>query len=627
MSGWGWVNFLHDRNSLSLELRQQTEVTANRLGQALVNPVWNLDDDEIGRIIQYEAQSDKILAVTLRSNDGRLLAGCIKSGGAVAVLPANTREKELAGQHGSDFVARAKVSKGLEHLAAVTVYADDNPLRTNLRQRLSLSAIGIFLLCLGLTAALFLALRRTIVRPLRELEESVDQISIDNLAIPIPISGSDEIGRLADRFREMTAELQSSLDQQRQKEEQLLQAQKMEAVGMLVGGISHDFNNILCAISGSAELLTLYLQAEQLVEKEKITKHLSIINDAGNRAAALIRQLLTLSMKQEVLLTAVDLRDTVRHVVKLLQSSLDKSINLLIDLPETPAMVNADQVQMEQLLLNLCINASHAMTIMKPESDAWGGDLHISLKLMDCADSHLRTECSEASQNSSWLLSVADTGVGMDSSVKEHIFTPFFTTKKKGVGSGLGLSMAYSIIKQHCGDLMVHSEPGQGSTFHILLPALHQQNNDYQRAGNLNNSTLPAGTGSILVVDDDIAIRENVFQILTQCGYTVILADNGVEGIRLAKLLGADIRLVLLDMIMPVLSGMDALPQIKVSVPHAKILLTSGFKQDPRVLSLLAKGAVDDFIQKPYQLNQLAWQIQALLTISEQQDCTIIGKT
>jgi CheY-like chemotaxis protein len=267
------------------------------------------------------------------------------------------------------------------------------------------------------------------------------------------------------------------------------------------------------------------------------------------------------------------------------------------------------------------------MTIMKPESDAWGGDLHISLKLMDCADSHLRTECSEASQNSSWLLSVADTGVGMDSSVKEHIFTPFFTTKKKGVGSGLGLSMAYSIIKQHCGDLMVHSEPGQGSTFHILLPALHQQNNDYQRAGNLNNSTLPAGTGSILVVDDDIAIRENVFQILTQCGYTVILADNGVEGIRLAKLLGADIRLVLLDMIMPVLSGMDALPQIKVSVPHAKILLTSGFKQDPRVLSLLAKGAVDDFIQKPYQLNQLAWQIQALLTISEQQDCTIIGKT
>lgn len=613
MSGLGLVNVLFDKHQLSADLHRQTEVTAKRLGQALVNPVWNLDDDEIGRIIHYESQSDKVRAVILRGSDDTILAGSLKTGDSVAMLEPKNGEKEPAGLHTSDFSASSAVMKESAHLATVTVYADNSTLRATLRQEIFFTVIGIILLCIGLSAALYLVLRRTIVRPLLDLEKSLDQISIDNLNIPISLSGTDEIGRLANRFREMTVELQSSLDQQRQKEEQLLQAQKMEAVGMLVGGISHDFNNILGAISGSAELLGRRLQTEHLEEKEKIEKYLTTIHDAGNRAAVLIRQLLTLSMKQEVQLTAIDLRDTVRHVVKLLQSSLDKSINLTVDLPQIPAMVNADLVQMEQLLLNLCINAGHAMTIMRHADAVWGGDLRISLKYTGGYNGD-----SGAAPVDHWLLSVADTGVGMDVSVKERIFIPFFTTKQKGVGSGLGLSMAYSIIKQHHGELTVHSEPGQGSSFHILLPAVQQHDVDCQRTADPYDTTLPAGTGLILVVDDEDTIRENAYQILVQSGYTVVLADNGAEGVRLARQHGPHIRLVLLDMIMPTLSGIDALPQIRIAAPEVKVLLTSGFKQDPRVLSLLAKGAVDDFIQKPYALNQLAWRVQTLLSDNEQ---------
>jgi signal transduction histidine kinase/CheY-like chemotaxis protein len=626
MSGWGVVNFLNDKKDLSMDLQQQTEAAAKRLGQALVNPVWNLDDDEIGRIIRYEVNSDNIRAIILRGDNGRLLAGSSKSGGSIYNLSQDNSGKDTAGLLKSTISADAQVRKESAILASVTVYAEDTPLKSKLRKRLFLSAFGILLLCAGLTTVLYMALRRTIVRPLKELEKAVDQISIENLAIPIPVNGTDEIGKLADRFREMTTELQASLDLQRQKEVQLLQAQKMEAVGMLVGGISHDFNNILCAISGSAELLSFRLQAEHLVEMDNIKKHLSNISDATNRATALIRQLLTLSMKKEVLLTAVDLKDSVRHVHKLLQSSLDKSITVKLDLPEMQAMVNSDPIQMEQLLLNLCINASHAMTIMRPEGDPWGGDLGISLKLLSGDGSILKAD-DEADADACWLLSVTDTGVGMEPSVMENIFTPFFTTKQKGVGSGLGLSMAYSIITQHHGDLTLHSVPGKGSSFHIKLPILCQPDDNRQSAKDAKDTTLPSGSGMILVVDDDDAVRENASQILTQCGYRVVLAGNGAEGVRLAITHGAEIRLILLDMIMPVMSGIDALPKIRESAPAAKLLLTSGFKQDPRVLSLLAKGAVDDFILKPYPLQQLAWRIQALLASDERVSKMAAGQT
>lgn len=618
MSGWGLVNFYYDKRDLYLDLRQHTEVATNRLSHALVNPVWNLDDDEIRRIINYEAQNDKIRAVILRGVDGHLLAGCIKSAGSVTMVPENFNEKELAEQHSGNLGANAKVIKGTSHLATVSVLADDSPLKAKLNQRLYLSVTGIFLLCIGLSAALFLVLRITIVRPLEKLEDSVGHISIENIAIPIPVFGHDEIGRLADRFREMTAELQYSLEQQKQKEEQLLQAQKMEALGMLVSGISHDFNNILCAISGSTDLLSRRLKTEHLAEKGKIETSLATINSAVGRAATLIRQMLTLSMKHEVILSAVDLKETVMHVVRLLQSSLDKSINLHLDLPEVPAMVNSDPVQMEQVLLNLCINASHAMTIMRPDDDTWGGDLNISVKLIG-ADHYFHQEHIRDDENACWLVTVTDTGVGMDPSVKEHIFTPFYTTKQKGMGSGLGLSMVYSIIKQHHGDLTVCSEPGKGSSFHILLPALHDQTHDPEQADDPVKMPLPAGFGMILVIDDEDTIRENAFQILTECGYRVVLAENGDEGVRLARTHGDQIRLVLLDMIMPVLSGMDALPHLKAASPNAKVLLSSGFKQDPRVLALIAKGSVDDFIQKPYPLNQLAWNVHALLSLNEQQ--------
>jgi len=616
MAGWGLVSYQLEKTDISHSLRTRITLTTSRLCHSLTSPLWNLDDSEIGRIIDSEALDENIRAIVLRTDEGRFIAGQIKTRGSATVFATPDHEQDLHLLGRRYLSASETITKDSTPLGVVTVYAEDAPLRLKLERRLIQFVAVAFLLCFGLSATLYLVLRRTIVTPLRKVEESVARISIDNLMIPIPVSGDDEIGRLASRFKQMTLELQSSLDQQQQTNEQLLQAQKMEVVGLLVGGISHDFNNILGAIIGSAEMLRLLMKREQLEQPAKIEKHISTICDSGTRAAELIRQLLILSMKQEVNLARIDLREVVTHVGKLLQSSQDKSIELRVELPDESAMVNADMVQMEQVLLNLCINACHAMTIMREEGATWGGELRISLARVDTKT------CSQPLASTPdigfcWRLSVMDAGVGMDAATLQHIFTPFFTTKQQGIGSGLGLSMVYSILKQQNGNLAIDSTPGQGSTFHILLPAAQLPASGSLELPAESNNSLPINSGLILLVDDEISLQENCEQILTNCGFKVLIAGNGAEGIDLARQRGTEIRLIILDMNMPVMSGLDALDQIKAAAPGAKVLLTSGFKQDPRVLELLTKDLVDGFIHKPFALHQLAWNVHMLLQDAE----------
>ena len=243
------------------------------------------------------------------------------------------------------------------------------------------------------------------------------------------------------------------------KEQQLRQAQKMEIIGTLAGGLAHDFNNILGGITGSLSLLKFKLQKDTALDHDFMIKYLNIMEEAGRRAADLVKQLLSISSKQEMTLEPVDLDITIEHVMQICRNSFDKCIDLETLFSGTKAMINASPTQIEQVLLNLCVNAAHAMTTMRKEDEPQGGKLTVSLKKI-FADKNFCIAHPEAHELEYWALTVQDTGVGMDTKTVAKIFDPFFTTKQKDKGTGLGLAMAYNIVQQHGGFIDVYSGEG-----------------------------------------------------------------------------------------------------------------------------------------------------------------------
>ncbi len=263
--------------------------------------------------------------------------------------------------------------------------------------------------------------------------------------------------------------------------------------------------------------------------------------------------------------------------------------------------MQADPTQLEQILLNLCVNANHAMTLMRPEGQPKGGILTISLARVR-SDRQFCITHPEAIETDYWKLSVADTGVGIDKNNMSKIFIPFFTTKDKGAGTGLGLSMVYTIVQQHHGFTDVYSEKGMGSNFNVYLPVFESEL-ACEEAKDL--SSIPRGEGLILVVDDEEVMRHTAGTILGKCGYRVITAMDGEEGVRVFRERHHEIRAVLLDLVMPRKSGEQAYLEMKKIDPGLKVILTSGFRKDERVDLALSCG-INGFIQKPYSLERLA---------------------
>lgn len=392
------------------------------------------------------------------------------------------------------------------------------------------------------------------------------------------------------------------------KEQQLRQAQKMETIGTLAGGLAHDFNNLLGGVTGSLSLIKFKLQNEEEVDRVYIKKYLNIMEDSGKRAVDLVKQLLSLSRQQETNLEPVDLNASIEHVMKICANSFDKSIELAAQYAEEKALVMASPTQMEQVLLNLCINAAHALTSMRKEDEPQGGKLTVTLRKM-LADKGFCINHPEAKESDYWVLSVHDTGVGMDTKTAAKIFDPFFTTKQKDKGTGLGLAMVYNIIQQHEGFLDVYSEVDLGTNFNIYLPVYHGAIKDIQEEQEI---ILPHGDGLILVVDDEEIIRQTAKAILEECGFEVILAHDGEEGVRLYRERHQEIKIVLLDMVMPKKSGKEAFLEMQGINPQIKVLLASGFKQDERVDSVLDLG-VRGFVQKPYSLEILSEAVFKIL--------------
>ena len=383
----------------------------------------------------------------------------------------------------------------------------------------------------------------------------------------------------------------------RQLEAQLRQAQKMEAIGQLAGGVAHDFNNILTVILGNAELLR---QTEDLPADDTPLVHQII--EGAERAAGLTRQLLLFSRKQTMREVCLDLNEVVGNMTRMLQRILGEDVALRAEYaPDIPAILG-DVGMIEQVLMNLAVNARDAMPA--------GGRLAIRTALRP--PSEAPAGVPEALAGPQVCLSVTDTGTGIAPEHLPHIFEPFFTTKDPGKGTGLGLATVYAIVKQHRGVISVSSDPGQGTTFSICLPGAPAGLSQQKRLP-AGASALPSGSEVILAVEDEPALGRLVNNVLQSCGYTVLLADSGPAALEVWRARRLDIQLLLTDMIMPDgLTGRQLAARLREDRPSLKVIYTSGYSPE-----LVGRGALLEpgvfFLQKPYAPVQLAQMVRDCL--------------
>ncbi len=394
-------------------------------------------------------------------------------------------------------------------------------------------------------------------------------------------------------------------------EEQLVRAQKLETVGSLAGGIAHDFNNILGGIMGPISMVEYKLDKSGTIDREMLLKYLGTMNAAASRAAEVVKQLLTLSSKNKPAFSTVDLNGVFESINSIAKSSVDKSVNLVINTFSGGAFVWGDSVQIEQIFLNLVLNAVHAMTFMRGADTPWGGTLTVTINEVT-ADTDFCRAHPPLVPGRYYLISVTDTGVGMDHDVLNNIFNPFFTTKEKGKGTGLGLAMVYNLIRLHKGTITVYSEKGKGSVFSVYLPAA--AGSAGESAANDGGNIMSDREGTILVIDDDEVVRSLAKDMLETAGYTVILAKEGEEGIDLLKKHRDAVDLVILDMVMPGISGKVVFPRLREIKSDIKVLFSSGFRHDKRVEEVIKEGA-QGFIEKPYTLQKLLEVVSGILDV------------
>lgn len=387
-------------------------------------------------------------------------------------------------------------------------------------------------------------------------------------------------------------------------ESNLRQAQKMEVIGTLAGGLAHDFNNILAGIQGSVSILKLKTGGSSDLNQLRpvYDKYFGYLEQSAERSADIIARLMTLAKKHESAHEKIDLNKVINAVEGICSSSFDKSVNISINLYHEEAFVMGDSTQLEQSLLNLCVNGAHSMTIMRGEDEKKGGTLSITIGRIEPDQYFLKTHPESSEEHNYWGISVKDSGVGMTREVLAGMYDPFFTTKGKKGGTGLGLTMVYNIIQQHGGFIDVYTEKGKGSEFIVYIPVLEGEAVSF--AGEAPG-TIRHGTGTILVIDDEEIIRKVSEELLTMCGFKVICAEDGYAGIKLFREKPDEIKLVLLDVIMPGISGLETYREIKAVKSDVKVLLTSGFRNDEKIQEGMEQG-INGFIQKPFTLTRLS---------------------
>ena len=376
---------------------------------------------------------------------------------------------------------------------------------------------------------------------------------------------------------------------------QFIEAQKMEVIGQLAGGVAHDFNNILAVIIGYSDLMMQEIGSDDL-----LSKHIGEIRHASDRAAGLTRQLLVFSRKQTVQTIVLDLNEVVKDLDKMLRRLIDENIEMAVGPGKKIGRIKADAGYVGQVLMNLVVNARDAM----PN----GGKLTIATSNVTFDKKDERTGVIPGDYV---MLSVSDTGTGMTNEVKMHLFEAFFTTKPKGKGTGLGLATCQTIVQQSGGHIEVQSELGKGTTFKIYFPRVEQPLNI--TAMPIHTGPLPRGTETLLVVEDEPSVRHLAHGVLEAQGYEVLSASNGQDALNVAREhKGSPIRLVVTDVIMPLMSGAVMAEWLKATYPNLKILFTSGYTDDAIVEHGVLEPGVA-FLPKPYTPAALARKVRAML--------------
>jgi two-component system cell cycle sensor histidine kinase/response regulator CckA len=400
-------------------------------------------------------------------------------------------------------------------------------------------------------------------------------------------------------LRDMTERKQAE-EALQHTEAQLIQAQKMEAVGRLAGGVAHDFNNLLTAIIGYSQLI----QA-QLEETSPMRSEIDEICKAGQRAAALTTQLLAFSRKQVLQPKVLDLNAIVANTSKMLSRLIGEDIRFRTTLDPGLKQVKADPGQIEQVLMNLAVNARDAMLS--------GGSLSIETANVYLDDKYAEQHV-EVRPGRHVMLVVSDSGCGMDDKTMAKIFEPFFTTKEKGKGTGLGLATVYGIVKQSGGHIWVYSEPDKGTTFKVYFPQIEEESSSSEAP--VQSNFLPQGTETILLAEDDLQVREFASRVLRGLGYKVLEASNGNEALTVAKQTAGAIDILLTDVVMPQVGGKHLSEKLTLERPEMKVLFLSGYTAD----SIVHHGVLDEgvaFLHKPFNSGDLVRKVREVLDRSE----------
>jgi signal transduction histidine kinase len=441
---------------------------------------------------------------------------------------------------------------------------------------------------------------RRVTKPLQQLTSVSEAISAGRYARRVRINGADELTRLGSAFNVMTEKIQAAhhdlehkIEELRTTREQFVRAQRMEAVGQLAGGIAHDFNNLLTVILAESEF------ARDEHAPEARNKSIAEINRAGERAASLTRQLLAFSRRQLFAPTVFNVPELVHDMDRMLTRLVGDNIRLVTADTAREPNVRADKGQVEQVLVNLIVNARDAM----PN----GGTISIETRnmVLDENAAHLREDLAPGEYI---VISVSDTGVGITEEVMAHIFEPFYTTKEHGRGTGLGLATSYGIVKQSGGYIAAYSEPGLGTTMRVFLPVVHEQ------ATPVHRRVVERATGAetILLIEDENAVRNVAARMLKRQGYQVLEADSGEAGLEILKTYAGEIQLVLTDVVLPGMGGREIAERAMLLRPQVKVLFTSGYTDDVILQhNLIVEDAA--LVEKPFTAEGLARGVREVL--------------
>ena len=493
------------------------------------------------------------------------------------------------------FASAVELASGPHPVSIIVLKSYNDALAYLQKENQMLSAVGLLAVLLG--GVIVYVISDKFTRPLGSLVQGVRALEQGNFEYPLKTDGTDEVARVTRAFSSMRSTLKNNESQKHQLEEQLRQSQKMEAIGRLAGGVAHDFNNLLTIIKGHGDLMLDRLQPNDVLHRNA-----SQIEKAADRAASLTRQLLAFSRMQVLEPKIVDLNALVSEMYTLLKRLVREDINFTFQAGETLGKVKADPGQLEQVIMNLTVNACDAM----PN----GGKLIVETKNVTVDEAFAKTR--PPLQPGDYVrLIVEDNGHGMDAATCARIFEPFFTTKELGKGTGLGLATVYGVVKQSGGCIWVDSEPGEGARFEVYLPVVHEVESRTVRSSTV--SSPGQRSELVLIVEDEDAVRELAAEFMKSAGYEVLTARDGHEAVGLAvsRNGGDPIRVLLTDIVMPNMRGPELAKCLKAQNPELKIIYMSGYLEFNKADGEFVEGGF--FLQKPFSRDSLVSKVDDVL--------------